>query len=162
MNDVIVRSVNGLGGMALGLLLWCSCAGSSEPQKTPDRGSSTDLWTTTDLLSKTDTASNNGCDGACADVATGADSNTGCTTGLNLCGADCVDLKSDRNNCGKCGQQCEGEQTCVEGSCTCPNGDPPPCEQCKTTGQSCSGDECCEGLICGYYGSSMACKPPGT
>ena len=37
------------------------------------------------------------------------------------CGDICANLQTDRNNCGACGVQCDGAQTCVSGACRCPN-----------------------------------------
>ncbi len=37
--------------------------------------------------------------------------------GLTDCGGQCVNLKTDANNCGSCGQACLDGQTCMAGSC---------------------------------------------
>lgn len=162
MIDLAASITHGRGGGAASwlLLLLCSCAGSSAPQKGLDLWSSSDFTSGTDVRNGSDSRSSTGCDGACADLAPEGDSRTGCPAERQLCGTECVDLEVDRNNCGKCGQACQGAASCVAGNCACANGQPPPCEPCKTVGQACSGAECCEGLTCGYYGSSLACKKP--
>ena len=47
-----------------------------------------------------------------------------CGAGLTLCGARCVDLKNDNNNCGACGTRCLAGQRCAAGLCevTCQSG----------------------------------------
>ncbi len=40
-----------------------------------------------------------------------------CPPGQTGCGGDCVDTQSDTNNCGFCGNQCSGGQTCTQGAC---------------------------------------------
>jgi hypothetical protein len=41
----------------------------------------------------------------------------------DLCADGCeIDLKTDRLNCGACGNACEANQDCVEGTCICPAG----------------------------------------
>jgi len=42
-----------------------------------------------------------------------------CDYPLLACGATCVDLKTDRNHCGKCDRRCEDKGICVEGECLC-------------------------------------------
>jgi hypothetical protein len=36
-----------------------------------------------------------------------------------LCGRSCVDLNTDRRNCGACGTTCSSGQTCSAGACSC-------------------------------------------
>ncbi|UJR79192.1 hypothetical protein [Sandaracinus amylolyticus] len=61
----------------------------------------------------------------------GADSGTttqmdagppGCAPGTSMCGDTCVDTESSRTHCGECGNACEADEACVEGSCAivCP------------------------------------------
>lgn len=47
-----------------------------------------------------------------------------CGAGLSLCFGSCVDLQSDHENCGSCGNACEIVEVCSEGECTfeCPPG----------------------------------------
>jgi hypothetical protein len=42
----------------------------------------------------------------------------GCGAGQAMCEDGCVDVRSDRFNCGACGQTCSGSQTCRAGKCT--------------------------------------------
>lgn len=37
----------------------------------------------------------------------------------DICGNSCVLLKSDNDNCGACGNKCEGGTTCISGQCVC-------------------------------------------
>ena len=37
----------------------------------------------------------------------------------DICGNQCVDLKSDDENCGACGRECTGGTTCRESKCVC-------------------------------------------
>lgn len=46
-------------------------------------------------------------------------STTGCSSGLKKCGSSCVNLSSDVNNCGACGNQCSGHSLCNRGRCQC-------------------------------------------
>lgn len=162
MIDVVAgRTHRRAGGAAPWLLLLlCSCAGASDPQPGVDLWSSADLGSVSDLRRSTDRGSGGGCDGACADLAPAPDAQPGCPAERKLCGAECVDLEVDRDNCGVCGHACKTDESCVAGNCACADGQPPPCAPCKTSGMACSGAECCAGLICGYYGSSLACKKP--
>jgi hypothetical protein len=48
---------------------------------------------------------------------TGAYIDSGCC-GLAMCGAACVDLSADRNNCGACGSVCAAGESCSLGVCT--------------------------------------------
>ena len=60
------------------------------------------------------------CSSACQRItgnATRARYVCGCTDGKTLCGSRCVDLASDRGNCGGCGKRCSAASTCVAGSC---------------------------------------------
>ena len=41
----------------------------------------------------------------------------GCQNGQTTCGGACVDLKSDPNNCGDCGNACQSGEACSAGSC---------------------------------------------
>ena len=47
-----------------------------------------------------------------------------CGASQQNCAGVCVDLASDRTNCGACGLLCGGRQVCVAGSCqdSCPPG----------------------------------------
>lgn len=40
-----------------------------------------------------------------------------------ICGTQCVDLTSDKNNCGSCGHVCPNDAvSCINGTCVCPSG----------------------------------------
>ncbi|MBO4349320.1 MAG: hypothetical protein J6A01_00035 [Proteobacteria bacterium] len=41
-----------------------------------------------------------------------------CETGLEACFGRCVDLKSDREHCGKCLNACDEDENCIDGKCT--------------------------------------------
>jgi hypothetical protein len=77
------------------------------------------------------------------------------------CGAVCVNLNNDKNNCGQCGRVCSAtDQTCKGGQCQCPplrqtvcngacvntNNDKNNCGQCgrvcSASGQTCQGGSC--------------------
>ena len=38
------------------------------------------------------------------------------------CGASCVNLSTDGNNCGSCGTKCTGGRSCSSRTCVCPSG----------------------------------------
>jgi len=40
-----------------------------------------------------------------------------CPAGETLCGTECVDLSSDVDHCGACGNACEEDEVCFDGSC---------------------------------------------
>src|ERR1035437_9788246 len=48
-----------------------------------------------------------------------------CTPDQTICDTACADLKSDTENCGKCGNLCPSAQLCVNGVCAlqCPGAD---------------------------------------
>jgi hypothetical protein len=61
-----------------------------------------------------------------------------CQPGFTACSGDCVNLNTDRNNCGSCGNSCFAGQRCANGRCACPAG----------TSLCCGGD--------------LGCRKPGT
>lgn len=79
-----------------------------------------------------------------------------CVAGKSCCdGNNCVDLSSDDNNCGRCGNKCSGSEICIGGSCQCV----PPyttcggtCVDTDTDPNNCGG---C-GFVCG--GGSGTCS----
>ena len=62
-----------------------------------------------------------------------------CSGGLTCCGGECVDTKTDPNNCGVCGTVCRSG-LCVNGLCC-----PPGAVKC---GNSCCSFTCCGGTTC--------------
>ena len=42
-----------------------------------------------------------------------------CSPTQTTCGSTCVDLKTDNNNCGACGNKCDNNQKCTNGQCIC-------------------------------------------
>jgi hypothetical protein len=59
------------------------------------------------------------------------------------CGHQCVDTGNDPDNCGRCGNQCDKDETCVNGHCTSPT--------CQGENQYCNNTskQCCANLTCG-------------
>jgi hypothetical protein len=49
------------------------------------------------------------------------DSGNVCPPQRFMCGTSCVDVQSDRNNCGACGVVCTGSTACIAGACKCSN-----------------------------------------
>jgi hypothetical protein len=47
----------------------------------------------------------------------GSCTGSSCAAGLTLCGGSCVDLSSDRTNCGVCGHACLAAEVCVNRTC---------------------------------------------
>ena len=46
-----------------------------------------------------------------------------CTARQRCCDDACIDVESDRTNCGRCGRRCDGSSICLSGSCiSCPPG----------------------------------------
>jgi hypothetical protein len=46
-----------------------------------------------------------------------------CRPGFSSCSGKCVNKKTDRNNCGKCGHRCGSGQSCRSGACVRPSPD---------------------------------------
>ncbi|XP_031394937.1 LOW QUALITY PROTEIN: stigma-specific STIG1-like protein 1 [Punica granatum] len=51
--------------------------------------------------------------------------------GRNCCSKKCVDLKTDRLNCGKCGYKCKYSEICCKGKCVNPMSDKKHCGVCN-------------------------------
>lgn len=64
---------------------------------------------------------------ALAVVASGCDNDPYCPEGKSWCWAQCVDLMSDNENCGRCDNTCEPGWDCVDGSCRDPCDEIPRC-----------------------------------
>lgn len=97
-----------------------------------------------------------------------------CEEGQVCCDFECVDLETDTEHCGACGNVCANQMLCVEGLCDCggrlceshetccedSNG-VPRCasldfdeEHCGACGQICSQDELCYGTVCVCEGAN--------
>jgi hypothetical protein len=73
-----------------------------------------------------------------------------CKAPKKKCGKQCLDVLTDRSNCGSCGNDCEG-QLCLNGSCGCPEGE----HFCANLGhcaRCCNDEECEDGLACNDAG----------
>ena len=98
-----------------------------------------------------------------------------CGAGKTRCGKDCADTKTDVRHCGTCGNECEGDQRCLEGQCfticspacaetnvccaaecTDLTTDARNCGQCGTV---CAENEVCRFANCGCLGPR--CPVPG-
>ncbi len=97
-----------------------------------------------------------------------------CSAGQEACGAVCVTLANDTENCGKCGARCGAGQMCAGGACAveCPagntkctiDGGATSCVNAKTDnancgacGKSCKSGEVCNGGFCsGTCGDSLS------
>ncbi|XP_047157168.1 stigma-specific STIG1-like protein 1 [Vigna umbellata] len=67
--------------------------------------------------------------------------------GPDCCKKKCVNVSTDRNNCGMCGKKCKYSQVCCKGKCVNPMVDKHHCGKC---GNKCTkGDSCVFGL-CSY------------
>lgn len=92
-----------------------------------------------------------------------------CVGGLTDCDGECVDLDSDRDNCGSCGHACGAGQVCDGGTCLdeCPAGTTEcggDCvnldeddDNCGTCGHACPSDRHCEGGDCVCTGPLVEC-----
>jgi hypothetical protein len=62
------------------------------------------------------------CDGACVDLKTDADHCGGCgeacVTGESCCRWNCVDTNKSEDHCGECGNACDNGEVCVAGQCS--------------------------------------------
>jgi hypothetical protein len=65
-----------------------------------------------------------------------------CKGGKRKCGKKCRDLQTDPLHCGSCGNGCDLGKDCVDGNCSCPEGE-------KACGASCIPPvECCDDADC--------------
>jgi hypothetical protein len=82
--------------------------------------------------------------------------------GAICCDGTCKASRFNQNNCGGCGIVCAADQVCVDGDCTCPNGQAPrPDGTCTCGGAECSAAvPCCDGYYCNF-GVCLACEPIG-
>lgn len=84
----------------------------------------------------------------------------GCPDGTSLCNGECVDLQTNAQHCGECGNECgEGGQFCGEGKCKCIKSEATNCdgscvnlstnsEHCGKCNKACGGGEKCEEKSC--------------
>jgi hypothetical protein len=92
-----------------------------------------------------------------------------CSGDLTDCGGICVDLSSNHDNCGACGNECLPQELCSGGDCVmeCPP-DRVPCNgTCVLPFDECNGvDDDCDGLIDEDFecvlGSEEPCTLPGS
>jgi hypothetical protein len=96
-----------------------------------------------------------------------------CTSGLSVCGSECVDLEGDASHCGACGVTCGAQETCQAGACGCQPGtercggacvalasDPANCGACGfacAAGQVCQAGTCREGCSAGAERCGDSC-----
>jgi len=88
---------------------------------------------------------------------TGACSVT-CGSGLAKCNNSCVDLLTDKTNCGFCAQNCAGNLICSNGDCACPAGTTDcggvcadlatSAANCGSCGTSCAAGQQCVSSVC--------------
>ncbi len=89
-----------------------------------------------------------------------------CTSSFTTCGGRCVDVETDPNNCGACGNTCAAEQACEDNHCCLP-----PQAACESVLECClaRATDCAPiatnkgGLAgCGFFGNLNRCciRPP--
>jgi hypothetical protein len=110
--------------------------------------------------------------GVCASTGPGPGPES-CPTGQIRCGDLCVDPTSNESHCGGCGLTCQGELTCVNGTCGCADAADTKCgtscvetfldddEHCGGCGQACPGGQNCVAGQCqpdgGCSGGQVTC-----
>lgn len=67
--------------------------------------------------------------------------------GRNCCQKKCVDLKTDRYNCGRCGKKCNYSEICCKGKCVNPMFNRKHCGGCNN---KCNRGSLCVYGMCGY------------
>ena len=111
----MANASNSIMGALLGLALFTACGGSGQQA---DGGTQDGTATSADGTGTNATGSDTAMSGA--DATAG-----GCPTGHEACdGQDCVDLTSDPDHCGECGNACAEGDACAAGMCVsdCPIG----------------------------------------
>jgi hypothetical protein len=91
-----------------------------------------------------------------------------CAPSLTNCFGNCVDLKSDSDNCGTCGMSCPSGFVCDKRRCVCPSGetacngecvdlqsDP---DNCAVCGLTCTGGKVCSGGVCVCPEGTVECS----
>ncbi|PKI48895.1 hypothetical protein CRG98_030743 [Punica granatum] len=62
--------------------------------------------------------------------------------GPDCCRKQCVNVSTDRQNCGKCGKKCKYAEICCGGTCVNPSNDKAHCGKCN--------NPCRKGNVCSY------------
>lgn len=83
------------------------------------------------------------------------------------CGGECVDLNTDRKNCGACGKACVGDETCAAGACSlvCASGTfgcSGKCVELTSDVENCGscGKKCATGEVCKFAACEKVCTAP--
>ncbi|KAB1221768.1 hypothetical protein CJ030_MR2G028603 [Morella rubra] len=69
------------------------------------------------------------------------------STGPDCCKKQCVNMRTDELNCGKCGKKCNYSEMCCQGECVNPSSDERHCGRCN---KRCSKGSSCEYGLCSY------------
>jgi hypothetical protein len=79
----------------------------------------------------------------------------------------CVNLQSDAQHCGSCGNVCTGGQVCAQGSCACPTGQTfcsdrcvdlaSNLQNCGVCGNACTGGQVCDSGTCACPAGQTLC-----
>jgi len=80
----------------------------------------------------------------------------GANTLCQECNGECVDVKTDFNNCGSCDRKCVPRATCCDKHCVDTGDDPKNCGNC---GHACPGGTSCEGGDCSCPDGALLCGP---
>ncbi len=84
-----------------------------------------------------------------------------CNSSQTWCTNACVNLDTDKDNCGSCGNECAADMSCVSGSCECTSAGALECsgscidpdtdaDNCGSCGNDCGADVCQSGsCVCG-------------
>lgn len=100
-----------------------------------------------------------------SDVCDGGACTLQCAESQTLCDASCVNLESDRANCGSCGHSCDAGQVCSQGTCAlscqsglseCDGG----CVNLQTDRAYCGScsNYCGAGLVCSAGACKVSCQ----
>jgi hypothetical protein len=65
-----------------------------------------------------------------------------CKGGKKKCGKQCRELLTDPLNCGSCGNHCDDDMECLDGSCSCPVDETACGDTCCASGQNCVNGQC--------------------
>ncbi|GLU18146.1 hypothetical protein SLE2022_344610 [Rubroshorea leprosula] len=69
------------------------------------------------------------------------------SSGPDCCNKQCVDVMTDRDNCGKCGKKCGYSEMCCDGGCVKPSVDEKHCGRCN---HRCNKGSSCVYGLCSY------------